>query len=123
MADLGLIGRFGQSVSFDQTAKTVTINLNDLSNINLSGVNYGLDSSAMTSSNKDQYASKILWALILLNQVNQNQDNNDDTVKLYVTNQGKRSVNRNSVPQFGYQLVITAYKNDTLGVSLDPDSL
>jgi uncharacterized surface anchored protein len=77
----------------------------------------------MTQANKDEYASKILWALLLKSQASQAADNNDETVKLYVTNQGKRSVTRNNVAQFGYQLVTTAYQNDSLGVTLDPDNL
>lgn len=123
MADLTLAQRFGNSVTFDSSTKMMVINLNDLASITVNGSNVGLDVSGMTASNKDQYASKILWALLLKSQATQAADNNDETVKLYVTNQGKRSVTRNSVSQFGYQLVATAYQNDSLGVTLDPDSI
>ena len=123
MTDLTLTQRFGTSVSFNATTKIVSLNLNDLSSIVIGGVDYGLNATAMTDANKDSYASRILWALLLLSQKNQATDNNDETVSVYVTNQGKRSVTRNSVAQFGYQLVATAYKNDTLGVVLDPDAI
>lgn len=123
MADLTLAQRFGNSVTFDSSTKMMVINLNDLASITVNGSNVGLDVSGMTSANKDQYASKILWALLLKSQATQAADNNDETVKLYMTNQGKRSVTRNNVSQFGYQLVATAYQNDSLGVTLDPDSI
>lgn len=123
MTDLTLAQRFGTGVTFDDTTKILSIDLNNLSSISISGTDYGLNASAMTVANKDQYASKILWALLLLNQKNQAIDNNDETVKLYMSNQGKRSVTRNSVSQFGYQLVATAYQNDSLGITLDPDAI
>lgn len=123
MADLTLVQRFGTGVTFNDTTKILSINLNNLSTITIGGIDYGLNISAMTAANKDSYASKILWSLILLSQANQAADNNDETVKLYVTNQGKRSVTRNSVNQFGYQLMATAYQTDSLGVILDPDNL
>ncbi|MEO0011712.1 MAG: hypothetical protein RLZZ535_101 [Cyanobacteriota bacterium] len=123
MADLTLAQRFGSSVAFNATTKVLSIDLNNLTTITIAGVNYGLNISALTDTNKNDYASKILWSLILLSQANQTADNNDETVKLYVTNQGKRSITRNNVAQFGYQLVATAYQNDSLGVTLDPDNL
>lgn len=123
MADLTLVQRFGSSVAFNETTKILSIDLNNLASITVNGVDVGLNVSGMTAANKDQYAAKILWALLLKSQATQAADNNDETVKLYVTNQGKRSVTRNSVSQFGYQLVATAYQNDSLGVTLDPDSI
>jgi hypothetical protein len=123
MADLTLVQRFGTGVTFNETTKVLSIDLNNLSNITIGGINYGLNVSTMTAANKDTFSSRILWALLLQTQANQAADNNDETVKLYVTNQGKRSVTRNSVAQFGYQLTATAYQNDSLGVTLDPDNL
>jgi hypothetical protein len=123
MADLTLAQRFGSGVTFNETTKILSINLTDLASMMVSGVDVGLNVSAMTTANKDQYASKILWALLLKSQAVQAADNNDETVKLYMTNGGKRSLTRNSVSQFGYQLVATAYQNDSLGVTLDPDNL
>ena len=123
MADLTLVQRFGSSVAFNETTKVLSIDLNNLAAINLNGTDVGLNVSAMTALNKDEFASKILWALLLKSQATQAVDNNDETVKLYMTNQGKRSVTRNSVSQFGYQLTATAYQTDSLGVNLDPDNL
>lgn len=123
MADLTLAQRFGSNVALNATTKILSIDLNNLTTITIAGVNYGLNISTLTDANKNDYASKILWSLLLLSQANQAADNNDETVKLYVTNQGKRNVSRNNVNQFGYQLVATAYQNDSLGVTLDPDNL
>ncbi|MGL5924054.1 hypothetical protein [Chroococcidiopsis sp.] len=123
MADLTLAQRFGANVSFNETTKLMTIDLNNLSSIMIGGVDFGLNVSAMTNANKNAYASRILWALIQLQRVSQNTDNNDNTVGVYVTNQGKRAAIRNSVSQVGYQLVATAYKNDTEGSELDPDAI
>lgn len=123
MADLTLIQRFGDNVSFNPTSKLLSINLNDLSSITVAGEDLGIDVSGMTDANQDEYATRILWALLLKSQSSQPEQNNDETVGLYVTNQGKRTVVRNSVSQFGFQLVATAYKNDTVGTQLDPDAI
>lgn len=123
MPDLTLAQRFGDNVSFNATSKILSINLNDLSSIIIAGSDVGLDVSGMTTQNQDEYASRILWSLLLLSQQNQPENNNDETVGLYVTNQGKRTITRNSVAQFGFQLVSTAYRNDNVGVVLDPDNI
>lgn len=123
MADLTFVQRLGASATFNETTKIVSLNLNDLNSIIIGGIDYGLNVTAMTNANKDSYASRIIWALLLLAQKNQSIDNNDETVKLYITNQGKRSVTRNNIPQFGYQLMTTAYITDNLGVVLDPDTI
>lgn len=123
MPDLNLIQRFGANATLNETTKVLSIDLNNLANITIAGINYGLNISGLTNTNKDQYASKILWALLLFNQASQATDNNDETVKLYITNQGKRSIVRNSISQFAYQLVASAYQNDSLGVILDPDNI
>ena len=123
MAALTLAQRLGSSVAFNETTKIISLNLNDLGSIIIGGVDYGLNVSAMTNANKDSYAARILWALLLLSQKNQPENNIDETVAIYITNQGKRNVTRNSVAQVGFQLVATAYKNDTEGVVLDPDNI
>lgn len=123
MPDLTIAKRFGTNATLNETNKTLTINLTDLASINIGGVQLGLDVSGLSATNKDAFASKILWALLLLSQANQAASNNDETVKVYITNQGKRDVTRNNVAQFGFQLVATAYQNDSLGVNLDPDNL
>lgn len=123
MADLTLTQRFGQNVSFNPTSKILSVNLNDLASVVIAGSDVGLDVSGMTAENQDQYASRILWSLLQLSQQNQPENNNDETVGVYVTNQGKRSISRNNVAQFGFQLVATAYQNDNIGVTLDPDNI
>lgn len=125
MADLTLVQRFGSNVTYNQTNQEITIKLEDLRDAPDGdfSTGYGLDISAITTANIDSYASKILWALLMLSWQNQSENNNDETVNLYMTNQGKRGVNRNSVAQFGYSLVATAYQNDSLGITLDPDNI
>lgn len=123
MTDLTLPQRFGNDVAFNETTKVLSIDLNNLSSITVSGVDVGLDVTGMTDTNKDEYASKIIWSLIQKSQATQAEDNTDETIGVYITNQGKRTISRNGVAQFGYQLVATAYQNDNLGVTIDPDSI
>jgi len=123
MADLTLQERFGSNVIFDESAKTILISLADLSDTGDMNTGYGLDTSSMTTTNKDEYSSKIIYTLLGLSQQNQPADNNDETIGVFVTNEGKRSVTRNGVSQFGYRLVSTAYQNDNLGVTIDPDAI
>lgn len=123
MADLTLADRFGDNVSFNPATKVLAIDLNNLSSIVVAGVDLGLDTSAMTDTNKDEYASRILWALLQRSRAVQPENNTDETVGIYLTNQGKRNLIRNSIAQVGFQIVTTAYKNDTQGVNLDPDEI
>lgn len=123
MADLTLAQRFGSNLVFNETAKTLTISLADLSDAGDFTNGLGLDTSTMTAANQDEYSSKILYSLIQLSLQNQPTDNNDETVGVYVTNEGRRNVVRNSVAQLGFRLVATAYQNDPLGVELDPDNI
>lgn len=123
MADLTLQQRFGSSVSFDETTKILSIDLNDLTDTGDITTGKGLTVTGIDANTIDANATKILWTLLLLSQQNQPTDNIDETVSLYITNEGKRNVTRNNVSQFGYRLVATAYKNDTLGTTLDPDEI
>ena len=126
MPDLTLAQRFGSNVSFDHTAGTLTIKLSDLADQGDNGditTGLGLDTTAMNSGNKDQYSSRIFWALLQLNLQNQPENNNDETVGIFVTNEGRRNATRNNVAQWGYRLTSTAYILDTQGVTLDPDDI
>ena len=123
MADLTLQKRFGENVSFDASTKVLSIDLNDLNSIIVNGQDLGLDVSNMTDTNASEYASKILWSLLNLSQSNQPENNTDENVQIYIQNQGKRTVIRNQVSQFGFVLGVTAYKNDTVGTQLDADDM
>ena len=123
MADLTLVQRFGDDVAFDPATKKLTIDLNNLSQILIDGIDYGLNSSAMTDANKDEYSARIFWALMQKHRASQPATNNDETVGVYVTNEGRRNAIRNQVPQHGFRLVATAYANDTVGIDLDPDNI
>ena len=123
MADLSTSFRFGSNIAFNETTKVLSIDLNDLTDSGDFTNGYGLDISGLTAANLDSYASKILWSLLLLSEQNQSENNNDETVGIYITNGGKRSVIRNGVAQFGYVFTVTAYRSDSLGVVLDPDDI
>ena len=128
MTDLTLKQRFGSNAQITSTSDglVLAINLNDLNDAENFGDftnGLGLNTDPINSSNADEYASKILWALIGLSQQNQPENNNDETVGIYVSNQGKRPVNRNGVAQFGYLTLVTGYQDDNSGLVLDPDNL
>ena len=129
MPDLTLAQRFGSNASIQlnpDNSKYLVIDLaalRDQANGGDFTNGLGLDTSAIDSDNGDEYASKILWALIGLSQQNQPENNNDETVGIYITNQGKRNLTRNGVAQVGFNLSATAYKNDSDGLSLDPDAI
>jgi len=65
MPDLTLVQRFGTNIAFNESTKVLSINLEDLASVMIGGVDVGLNTTAMTSANKDEYAAKILWALLL----------------------------------------------------------
>ena len=70
------------------------------------------DATAIADANQDSYAAKILQGLITFSYQNQSENNNDETVSVYIIDRGKRAVTRNSVPQFGYELGIVSYTSD-----------
>ena len=123
MADLTLIQRFGSNSVYNDTNKTLTIDLNDLTDTGDIIDGLGLDISSLTAANIDQYTGKILYVLILLNYQQQPTDNNDETLPVFITNGGKRSATRNQVSQFLYQLNVGVYINDNFGSIIDPDDL
>jgi hypothetical protein len=130
MPDLTLVQRFGTNATIDTTTPTnpklvITLkNLQDVSNTGDITDGLGLDdASLITNVNKDQYASKILHALLILNYQKQPIDNTDNTVGVYITNGGKRFVTRNTVNQVEYRLTAQAYKDDSTGILVDPDDI
>ena len=118
MADLTLQEIFGSGASFDPNGSTITFSLWDVSM-----ENGGFTPDNINASNIDEYTSKILWTIIQNVTFIQPENNNEEDRGIYVTNQGKRTVTRNGVAQFAFQLVVTGYTNDTLGVDLSPDEM
>ena len=126
---LTLANIFGTNAVYDQNTRQLKIFIDDLANhdedfgigdfTNGLGMNTGL----IDASNANSYAEKILWALIQLTKQNQPTTNNDETVGIYITNQGKRNLNRNGVAQLGFQELVTGYKDDPSGLVLDPDDV
>ncbi len=123
MADLTLTQRFGTNANYNDTNKTLTIDLNDLTDAGDIVDGLGLDISGITPANIDSYSAKILYMIALLNLQQQPADNNDETLPVYVTNAGRRSITRNGVAQFGYGLTLTAYQTDQIGNLVDPDNM
>lgn len=127
MADLTLAQRFGSSVTFNETTKELTIDLNNLTDAGDITNGLGLDISGMTASNADTYSSKILAAILNLNYQNQPAQNTDETVLAYISQLRKGSaVVRNAVSgvsQFPFQQTVSLYTPDNLGNQLDPDAL
>ena len=121
MPDLTLNQRFGSNATYNNTNKTLTINLSDLTDSGDIVNGLGLDISGLTAANIEQYASKILYALLLLNFQKQSQTNNDETVSIYITNGGRRELTRNNVSQFSYLLIVNNYTANNLAPVLDPD--
>jgi len=126
MADLTLAQRFGNNAFIESVnnLKFLTIQLDDLQD-SANGGDFtnglGLDISGLTDTNGNEYASRILWALIQLSKQNQPDNNTDESVGIYVTNQGKRNVVRNGNAQLGFQELLTGYTVDPTGLTLDPD--
>ncbi len=131
MADLTFAQRFGTNATIDTSSPSdpkLVIPLAVLQNVGTGTgeIADGLgidDATVINDSNKDTYAAKIIQGLILLNYQQQPENNNDETVSVYIVNRGKRGVTRNSVAQFGYELAVTSYKTDTLGTSIDLDDI
>lgn len=123
MPEITIAQRFGTNVTFNETTKILTIDLNDLTDTGDITDGLGLDVSGMSAANIDSYSGKILYTLLLLNLQQQPAENNDETLPLFVSNSGRRSITRNGVAQFGYGLTTTAYQTDQVGTLIDPDNM
>ncbi|MBE9171398.1 hypothetical protein IQ238_29200 [Pleurocapsales cyanobacterium LEGE 06147] len=130
MPDLTLAQRFGTNVTIDTSVANnpkLVITLKDLQDSTNGGdILNGLgidDATVINDTNKDQWASAILHALVLLSFQKQPTNNNDPTVAIYITNGGKRFLTRDSVNQVEFRLIAAAYKNDSQGLFVDPDDL
>ena len=128
MADLTFQQRFGTHAAIidDDGHPALKVRLTDLQDIPAGGDftnGLGLDLLSLNVNNPDEIASRLLWALLQLSRQNQPEDNNDETVGIYITNEGRRNAVRNQVAQYGFRLTATGYKLDTEGLELDPDAI
>lgn len=121
MSDLTLVQRFGSNATYNDANKTLTIALNDLTDAGDIIDGLGLDITGITADNVNDYASKILYTLLLLNFQQQPPINNDETVAIYINNSGRRDVTRNNVSQFNYLFTVNNYTPNNLATILDPD--
>ena len=115
MADLYLGEVFGTDVTFDPANKILSFGLY--------GLDYMPDVSQMTAENADSYTARILWAMLTQLYNYQPTENNDETRAIYVTNQGKRTVVRNSTAQFSFGLLVSGFTPDPLGTEIPPEAL
>ena len=111
-----LVDLFGESVTYDDNSRMITFNVDNL------GYD-GFDTSPINQINIDFYTSKLFWSLLHYLYLNQPETNNDETLGIYVTNQGKRTAVRNNVAQFSFGFLVSAYAPDNLGSNLDPDDM
>ena len=116
MADLTLSEIFGTSATYDDDAGSITFYLADFDNLDPYN-------PPITQDNIDRQVSKILWAILHRIYNDQPENNNDDSRLIYITNQGKRTVIRNSVSQFSFGLLASGYVNDPFGTELNPNDL
>jgi hypothetical protein len=121
MADLTLAQRFGTNAVYNDTNKTITIKISDLTDTGDITGGLGLNISSLNATSINSFASRILYQLLLLNFQKQQATNNDETVGIYVTNTGRRDVVRNNINQFSYSLTVNAYTANNLATILDPD--
>ena len=112
MPNLTLTEVFGSGAVFDGTAGTLTINLEGL---NWGTIDPVIEAYTIDNTNIDDNVGRILWAIINRLKILQPENNNDDERSLYIISQGKRSVIRNNVAQFNFQLVVNGYANDPFG--------
>lgn len=117
MPDLTIQQRFGSTVSYDEATQVLSIDLNNLTDESNGGDiknNLGLnDVSSITQANINQYASKILYGLLLLSSQNQALDINEDAEqKIYITNGGLR-INSNGSRSGQVQRVLSVNLFDT----------
>lgn len=107
-----LVQRFGTAAAFDNVAKTVTFDLDDLTGIT--------DPSVVTTANIDEYADRIAAALVLLWKATQSPDNNDPTDGLIVADPFKNFETRGDQQQISFNYNVAIYIPDT-SADLDPD--
>ena len=123
MPDLTLAQRFGTNAAIDATNRTLTINLDDLTDTGDIIDNLGLDLSGLNATNAESYASRILYSLLLLNFQKQPATNNDETIAVYITTGGRRDAVRNGISQFNYIWLVNNYTANNLPETLDPDQM
>jgi hypothetical protein len=107
-----LTDRFGLAAVFDDVAKTVTFDLDDLDGIT--------DTSLVTTANIDDWADRIAAALILQWKANQSADNTDPTDGIVVGAPYKNFETRGTEQQISFNYNVAIYIPDN-SADLDPD--
>jgi hypothetical protein len=110
---------FGNSATYNDTNKTITINLNNLKNLADGGLiknNLGInDLTTITAANIDSKAAKIFYGLlVLISQTQSATVNDDSTENIYLTEGGIRIATGTRAGQL--QRVINVNVFDTSGV-------
>ncbi|MCT0253555.1 MULTISPECIES: hypothetical protein [unclassified Synechocystis] len=107
-----LIQRFGAAATFDETAKTLTFDIDDLAGIT--------DPSLITDLTIDEWADRIAAALLLHWRSTQGTDNTDPTEGLIVGDPFKQFETRGGENQISFNYNVAIYIPDT-SADLDPD--
>jgi hypothetical protein len=102
---------FGASATFDETAKTVSFDLDELTTIT--------DTSVILTVNVDEWADRIAAAL-LLHWKAANTANTDPTDGIYVGDPYKSFETRGDQAQISFNYNVAVYIPDTVS-DLDPD--
>lgn len=107
-----LTDRFGVSATFDETAKTITFDLDDLAGIT--------DTSLVTDLTIDNWADRLAAALILQWKENQTADNTDPTDGIVIGEPYKNFETRGDQQQISFNYNVAIYIPDN-SADLDPD--
>lgn len=106
-----LVNLFGASAAFNDVAKTVTFDLDDLTSIT--------DTSLITAANVDDWADPIAAALILQWKA-ANVDNTNPADGIFVGDPFKSFESRGDQEQISFNYNVSIYIPDTVP-ELDPD--
>lgn len=106
-----LVNMFGASAAFDDVAKTVTFDLDDLTSIT--------DTALVTAANIDDWADPIAAALVLQWKA-ANVDNTNPDDGIYVGDPFKSFETRGEESQISFNYNVAVYIPDTVP-ELDPD--
>lgn len=107
-----LTDRFGIAATFDNTAKTITFDLDDLDGIT--------DTALVTAGTIDDWADRIAAALILQWKANQGAENTDPTDGVIVGDPYKNFETRGTEQQISFNYNVAIYIPDN-SADLDPD--
>jgi hypothetical protein len=124
-----LVNLFGDGATFNESAKTVTFDLNNFKNIADGGKimnSLGMNNlAAITATNVNNYAAKIFYGLlVLLSQQQSATINDDSTEAIYLTQGGIRIATGTRNGQVQRVISINVFDTaNTVGNIVDIDNI